>query len=177
MMKALLWCGIVALLAGCASGPRLADIQSSIPQLHVEQSRVYFYRPSVMGALIQPSVMLDGSSVGTIRANGFFFVDVEPGRHEVSVQTEVEEKLVLTLAAGETRYVRFAIGLGIVVGRFYMQQVEAADAQGELAGLAYTGQDVAAMQPNPSNATPSKGETTNQATPVKLEDLQGLMGK
>lgn len=131
------------LVAGCATGPKLADVQSAIPQLAPEQARIYFYRSSVAGAAIQPAILLNGSTVGSARPNGFFFVDVEPGRHEVSVRTEVENRLEVTVGAGDTRYVRLAVGMGLLVARFRAQLVDRAEAQSEMAGLSYAGADLA----------------------------------
>ena len=177
------------LVAGCASGPKLADVQSAIPQLAPEQARIYFYRSSVAGAAIQPSILLNGSAVGTARPNGFFFVDVQPGRHEVTVRTEVENRLEVTAGAGDTRYVRLAVGMGLLVARFRAQLVDRGEAESEMAGLSYSGVDLASLRgraPEPSAGVPAAAQPKVQtalaapaadAQPNKALPLAGTVWK
>lgn len=127
-------------LAGCASGPKLSDVSSSIPPLKSDEGRVYFYRSnSMLGAAIQPSVYMDGKEVGTSKPGGFFFVDAKPGPHEVSTSTEVEKKLTFTLDRGQTRYVRTTISMGIIAGRVQPELVDDAEGRKELADMSYIG--------------------------------------
>lgn len=142
MKSFLAWCAVAAsiLLSACASGPKLAEVQSSIPALKSDQGRIYFYRSSSMlGSAIQPSIMLNGTIVGTSKPGGFFFVDEAPGPVEVATTTEVEKKLTFTLDPGQTRYVRTSIGLGIIAGRVYPELVDDATGAKELAEASYIG--------------------------------------
>ena len=128
---------LAALLGACASGPKLAEMKSSIPAIKANQGRIYFYRSgSMMGAAIQPNIIVNGQVVGESKPGGFFFVDLPPGAVQVSTSSEVEKKLSLTLDAGQTRYVRTVIGFGLLVGRVYPELVD--DAEGAK-GLAETG--------------------------------------
>lgn len=129
-----------ALLAACASGPKHAEIQASIPAVKAGEGRLYVYRESsMMGAAIQPNVLVNGKVVGTSKPGGFFFVDLPPGAVEVSTSTEVEKKLSLTLDAGQTRYVRTVIGFGLLVGRVYPELVDNAAGAKALADTSYIG--------------------------------------
>ncbi len=131
---------MVALLTACASGPKMAEISSSIKPVKADEGRVYFYRSgSMMGAAIQPNILLNGKVVGESKPGGFFFVTTAPGPMEVSTSTEVEKKLTFTLEAGQTRYVRTKIGFGVMVGRVYPELVDPAEATKELAETSYTG--------------------------------------
>ena len=124
----------VLLLGGCASGAKFASVEQ--PRLDSDNGRIYFYRPGkFVGAAIQPDIMLNGKKVGTAQPGGFFHIDRPPGNYEVSLTTEVKEKINFRLSAGETRYVRLKIGLGLVVGRMYPELVDESRALGELAGL------------------------------------------
>jgi len=99
-----------AVLTACASGPKMAEVQSSIPALKAGQGRIYFYRSnSMMGAAIQPAIKVNGEEVGSSKPGGFFFVDQAPGPKEVTTSTEVEKKLTFTLGAGDVRYVKTTI--------------------------------------------------------------------
>jgi hypothetical protein len=131
---------LAALLAACASGPKLAEIKSSIPAVKPGEGRIYVYRDgSMMGAGIQPNVLINGKVVGESKPGGFFFVDLPPGPVVVSTSTEVEKKLTLTLDAGQTRYVRTAVGFGVLVYRVYPELVDDAQGNRELAETSYIG--------------------------------------
>jgi hypothetical protein len=131
---------IVALLGACASGPKLAEMQASIPAVKATEGRIYFYRSgSMMGAAIQPNILVNGQVVGESKPGGFFFVDLPPGPVAVSTSTEVEKKLSLTLDGGQTRYVRTVIGFGLLVGRVYPELVDNAEGAKALAETSYIG--------------------------------------
>ena len=87
---------------------------------------------------MQPQIAINGKTVGTSRANGFFFVDLPAGEHRVSASTEVERSLTLALAGGQTRYVRAYISFGLVVGRINFDLVNAEAGEAAVAGLAYS---------------------------------------
>lgn len=128
------------LMTACASGPKMAEVQASIPTLKADQGRIYFYRTSSMvGAAIQPAINVNGAVVGDSKPGGFFFVDQAPGVKEVSTATEVEKKLTFTLEPGQTRYVKTSIGFGVVAGRVYPELVEEAVAERELQETSYIG--------------------------------------
>lgn len=142
-MKLARVCAVVLLsilVSACASGPKMAEMKSTIPALKADQGRIYFYRSSsIVGAAIQPSIMLNGVVVGDSEPGGFFFIDHAPGPKEVSVATEVEKKLTFTLERGQTRYVRTSIGFGLVAGRVYPELVDKATGEKELEETSYTG--------------------------------------
>jgi hypothetical protein len=130
----------VALLSACASGPKMAEVQADIRPLAADKGRIYFYRSgNPFAAAIQPTIMLNGAAVGDSKPGGIFFVDRAPGPVEVSMSTEVEKKLSFTLDRGETRYVRSAVGLGVVVWRVYPELVDNVTGAKETADLSYTG--------------------------------------
>jgi len=128
-------------LAGCAaSGPKFAQQEASTPKLGAEQGRVYFYRTdSMLGAAIQPQVMLDGATVGKSQPGGYFYVDAAPGSHEAVTSTEVSNKLSFALDKGEVKYVRTKVSMGLMAGHIVPELVGPDEAQKELATLSYTG--------------------------------------
>jgi hypothetical protein len=133
--------GGTLLLAGCATGPKYAEVASRIPPVPAGRSRVWFFRDgSPIGSGIQPSVMLDGAKVGDSVPGGFFFHDVAPGNHEVLLSTEVDRKLTFTTAPGEQRYVRMTVTLGALIYRVYPELVPPETGRAEIQGLAFTGQ-------------------------------------
>lgn len=131
----------LVLLGGCAAtGPKMSEMQSTIPHLKPDQGRVYFYRnASMLGAAMQPNILFNGKVVGESKPGGFFYVDDVPGPKVMSTATEVERKLTFTLEPGQTRYVRTAVGLGVMVGRIQPELVDASTAMPEIVETSYTG--------------------------------------
>ena len=128
---------LVLLLSGCATGPKYTEVVSTIPALTPSQGRIYFYRPSALGAAVQPDIKLNGQKVGTAKPHGFYFVDRVPGDYEVTAATETEKKLTFTLEPHQERYVRLKIQMGVFVGRIVPELVDKAEAEDELRGLSF----------------------------------------
>jgi hypothetical protein len=135
------WLLLVAfLVTACATGPKHAEVSATIPTLKADQGRVYFYRSgSMVGAAVQPAILVNGREVGASKPGGFFFVDLPPGPVEVSTATEVEKKASFVLDRGQTRYVRTVIGLGLFVGRVYPELVDVSVGEAELKEMSYIG--------------------------------------
>jgi Protein of unknown function (DUF2846) len=131
---------ITLALSGCASGPKYSVASSSFPSLAASQGRIYFYRPSALGAAVQPDIKLNGEKVGTAKPHGFYFVDREPGSYEVTAATETEKKLTFVLESGQERYVRLKIQMGILVGRIVPELVDKSEAETEINDLSYIAQ-------------------------------------
>ncbi len=133
----------VSILSGCATtGPQYSSIKPSIPVIEYEKGRIFFYRPSSLGAAIIPNVLLNNEKVGEAKSWGFFYVDRSPGNFEVLLSTEVDKRLTFTLEQGQTRYVRMAVVLGVLVWRVYPELVDKDVAESEMEELRYTGTKV-----------------------------------
>ena len=132
---------LLALLAACAAtGPTFDEASTGFAPLKPGMGRIYFYRPeNLMGGAIRPDVVLDGETVGTSVPVGFFYVDRSAGDHEAVLSSEVEKRTTIHLAAGETRYVRIQIGMGVIMARVFTQQVDAKTGQREIQSLHFTG--------------------------------------
>lgn len=126
-MKGMSHAGIAVVLLGlgaCATGPTLQESRAKVPSVPADQGRIYFYRTaSPFGSAIQPSVRLDGVGVGESIPNGVFFCDVAPGRHTVSVETEVEKSAEVEVAAGQSSYVKMDQGMGWLYARVHIEVV------------------------------------------------------
>ena len=126
-------------LSACATGPKFNTVESGFSPLPADKARIFFYRTATLGGGIQPEIKLNGTVVGKAQPRGIFFVDRDPGNMEVVTGSEVEKRLTFTAAAGETRYVRMAVGFGVLVYRIIPELVGEFDAKNEIADLAYTG--------------------------------------
>lgn len=128
-----------AVLAGCATGAKYTEMASSIPTLKPGEGRVYFIRTSSMvGGALQPEIRLNGQPVGVSQSGGFFYVDRPAGNYVAAASTETEKTLSFTLAAGETKYVRSSVSLGVMVGRLILELETPEKGKAELANLSYS---------------------------------------
>jgi len=132
--------GFTLLMAGCATGPAYKEVASSIPTLSADHGRIYFFRSgNPIGSGLQPDIKLNGQVVGGSKPGGFFYIDEPAGQYTVSTATETEKTLSFALDAGETKYVRTSVSMGILVGRI-VPTLESEDAaMKEIADLKYTG--------------------------------------
>ena len=111
-------------LGACATGPTLRESRTNVPPVPADHGRIYFYRTAnPLGAVIQPSVRLDGVVVGDSIPNGVFFCDVAPGRHTASVRSEVENSAEVDVAAGRSTYVKMDRGAGWLYARVQIEVV------------------------------------------------------
>jgi hypothetical protein len=141
LSRVLIAASAAALLAtGCASGPEFKDVASSIPTIKESQGRIYFYRSnSLFGAALQPDINLNDQVVGKSKPGGFFYVDEPAGDYVVSTTTETKKTLSFKLEAGETKYVKTSVGLGLLVGRIIPSLESTEEANKDLEGLHYIG--------------------------------------
>jgi len=132
--------GAVALVSACATGPKHADMVGSIPSLKSGEGRIYFFRSnSMVGGAVQPEIRLDGQVVGQSKPGGFFYVDRPAGNHVAGASTETEKTVSFALQAGETKYIRSSVGIGLVMGRVILEPETPEKAKAELGSLSYTG--------------------------------------
>jgi hypothetical protein len=129
---------LVMVLTACASGPKFTEIKPEMIARNPDMGRIFFYRPSVLGAALYPDVMLNGERVGETKAQGFFFVDRPAGEYVAVTSTEVERKVSFTLDKGQTRFIRFKVSMGFFAGHVYGEIVDEAEAKEEIVDCKYT---------------------------------------
>jgi hypothetical protein len=114
-------------------------MKSSIPAVSANQGRIYFYRAtSAAGAAIQPSITLNGEVVGRSKPSGFFYVDRPPGSYEAACSTEVTRKVTFVLEAGQERYVKTSVSMGLFVGHTIPELVDPVVGAKDMVTLHYT---------------------------------------
>jgi hypothetical protein len=165
----LLTVACLPLLAGCmASGVKHAEMKASMQALKEDQGRIYFYRnSSIFGAAIRPDIKLNGAVVGTSKPGGFFFVDRPAGEYSANASTEVERNVSFALANGETKYVRSSVSMGLLAGRVNFELVNAAEAEGELGSLSYTGPASPPAATEPAPGPPGGPAKQSAAAPAQ----------
>ena len=70
---------------------------------------------------------------------GFFYLDLAPGDYTISASTEAERSLSLNLAAGEEKYVRLEIKMGVFAGHVKPVLVDADEGAVELRKTKFVG--------------------------------------
>lgn len=135
---------VVALLSiflgGCATGPTFQQYASNIKPTEAEQGRIYVYRTSALGTAIQPNVKLNGETVGKAVPKGFFYVDQPAGEYQISTSTEVKRSLSINLAAGEEKYVRLDVKMGVFAGHIKPVLVDQAEGKEQIQKTKYIGE-------------------------------------
>ena len=127
------------LLVGCASGPSYDQVAGSFQAVQSGQGRIFCYRNSAFGAAVQPAIRLNGEVVGKAVPQGFFYVDRPAGTYEISASTEAKRSLTINLDAGEEKYVRLEVKMGLFVGHIKPVLVDASKGQVEIKKAKYTG--------------------------------------
>jgi Protein of unknown function (DUF2846) len=136
---------IATVVCGCAIGPKFADMASSMPALKPNEGRIYFFRSaSLRGAAVQPNIRLNGEIVGQSKPGGYFYVDRPAGNYVASSSTETEKTASFALDAGETKYLRTWVSLGLLIGRVVIEIETPDKAKAELPSLSLTTNDARA---------------------------------
>jgi len=136
MKKLLLGITMLSLI-GCASGPAFSDYSKKLPPPKLGYGRICIYRPArYFGCAIQPSVAIDGSTIGDLKSGGFVHADRPAGDYTVEcVDTPHPHGCHISLAPQSTKYVRVNIQPGVWVGEFVPEEASATTALSELAEL------------------------------------------
>ena len=127
-----------AWLTACSSGLELAHQPhaASPPDLGNDQARLYFYRPrESLFPAVRPSVIVNGRKAGLSVVGEAFYRDAQPGRYEIFLTSDDDERLTLTLEPGEVHYVRTSIAMGWLGPHLAPTAVEADQGAREIARL------------------------------------------
>lgn len=137
VVRAILLLAALFVLCSCAAGVPYTQLNPSVTPEAPDTGRVFFYRPSFVGAAVQPEIVMNGKTVGKAISEGFFFLDCPPGEYEVATTTEVTRKISFVLDKGQTRYIRFNINMGFFVGHVYGELIDAEEAMPEIQKCKY----------------------------------------
>ncbi len=166
-MRLVRWlCLILVLsLAGCAETKYRSD---AMPPIVSNQARIVFFRnSSFVGAELQTGILYDSSVVGNSRPGTYFYIDTAPGEHDISTTGDVNSHLTFPIAAGETKYVKTALGLGQFAGRIEPELVPASRAMRELPDLTFapTGPLYVPGKPGATDTAPEPQTTAPMLAP------------
>jgi hypothetical protein len=116
-----------------------AVLHSGEPALAPDQGRIYFYREGgILGAALQPTIMINGESAGARAKPGdYFYIDRPAGNYEVSTTTEKTESTNVAVTAGQSVYVRFNVSMGLFVGHVLPSVIPPEEAADEIKDCDY----------------------------------------
>jgi Protein of unknown function (DUF2846) len=156
-----------------ASTTTYATLHASEPPIADGQGRFYFYREGgFVGAALQPSVYINGETTGARAKPGdYFYVDRPAGSYEISTTTEKKEAVTMTLAAGQSLYVRFDVSMGFFVGHVSPSIIDPQQALKEIGDCDFHPPKVEpaktdAAQPAPAQPAPSTAAQPPEAQPA-----------
>lgn len=122
-------------------GPKYSTSRGTIAPLASEEGRIMFYRPGSFlwyGDTERPDILLDGHKVGISRPGTVFYVDVEPGKHHVTIPAAVYPRQVsvnVKISKGETVYVMNYVGLSMFAGDMKIEIVDPEQARTDIDDL------------------------------------------
>ncbi len=129
---------VLALLGACAGGQGPAlERGAAAPVTPLEENgRIYFYRTAFPWMVaVEPDVIVNGRRVGSSRHDRFFHKDAAPGRYEVFLTSDPDQRLYLTVEAGQARFVKTVVRFTATGTKLTAEQVEEAEARREIAAL------------------------------------------
>lgn len=138
-MRALFLLVLTLLAAACATGESYQATSERFVPVPAGQGRVFFYRPSVVASALQPAIRMNDTVVGKSTSKGFLFVDRPPGEYTIVTSTLLDHYLSVTLAAGETKYVKLKSSVGVYAGHIIPQLADSGTAQRDIAKMKYIG--------------------------------------
>ncbi len=105
----------LALLSGCAVGPKLNELHAEPPGAEPGQARIYFYRP-IDAFLIarETEVVINDERIGLTVSGAVFYRDALPGRYRIHTVDDEISVVYLSLEAGDVAYIRAQSQLGSI---------------------------------------------------------------
>lgn len=116
----------LVILSGCsATGPVYQKVDS-VPD---GQALVYIYRPGkfIGGGVVydvHAGSVTDDTEIVELRSGGYYPYFAPPGELQLWAKTESMTSLTLDLNAGDRRYVKGTVGVGFLVGRPKLTEVD-----------------------------------------------------
>ena len=111
----------VSMVTGCASVP-LASTETDAARKRFdppteEKAGVYVYRTSSIGQALKKTVCVDEIPLGRTAPNTYFYIEVDPGKHTVSTESEFGYNSLDFIAdAGVNYFFEQYLKMGIFVG-------------------------------------------------------------
>jgi len=138
-----------------------AVLHASEPAIPAGMGRIYFYREGgLLGAAMQPTIMIDGQSAGGRSKPGdYFYIDRPAGTYTISTSTEKKETTTVTVVAGEAVYVKTEVSMGFLMGHVSPSVVDAQTAANEIKDCDWHAPEATATATSTSTMPPGTATT------------------
>ena len=122
---------------GCATGAKFGAYAAKLPPPKQGYGRIWIYREArYAGSAIAPSVAINGSTIGDLKAGGFLVADRPAGEYIVeTVNVPHSHGCHISLTAQSNSYLRLTMIFGLWVGEFGLEEASPAVAKQELMHL------------------------------------------
>lgn len=128
---------------GCATqGDRYSEMAQLQRDPAPGMTRVYIYRKSLKGVLVQPTVEVNGKAIGKALPDGFFFVEGTAGDYKISVDGDMDHAVTVSAPAGQVRYVRLDVSMRLLNGGSALVPVSADEGSKDIQGCRLLSQNL-----------------------------------
>jgi len=108
-------------LSGCASVPMGSKEEDSARKEFSPPSQgmagLYIYRHSIFGSSLKKAIYVDDIFIGESASRTYFYVEVQPGKHKLSTQSEFSNNdLIIDTESGRNYFIQQYIKVGVFVG-------------------------------------------------------------
>jgi len=121
-------------LSGCATVPMAPPQENAklkqFPAPPNEKAGLYVYRNCFVGQALKKTVSLDGQIIGETANKVFFYKVIDPGKHELSTESEFSDNVISFEAdASKNYFAEQYIKMGVFVGGANLIMVDETDAK------------------------------------------------
>lgn len=122
------------LLSNCATTSQYVHrpvVHAAVP---ADSATIYLIRPSILGSAVKVGVYQDDIQVGKLGPKNFLHWAVPAGKQiEIMSKTENRARLSITPEAGKTYFIKQKIGMGFLIARSGLEEMEEEKAAKKLA--------------------------------------------
>jgi hypothetical protein len=116
------------LVTGCATTipPAAPELDQAAKTFSAppDKAGLYIYRNEFLGSAIKFEVFLDGKRLGEMPSKTYFYVEVPPGKHNVTGTAENTSSLDFEVLPGRLYYVWQEAKMGLLYSRNLVQLVD-----------------------------------------------------
>ena len=121
MIYFLLLIFVCTILFSCAGTLPKADMaldqRAKAMTVPEDKALVYVIRPSSLGFAVGMHFFCDNKKVGTTTGQRYFYMLLDPGRHQFMSKAENKSEQILNLKAGRTYYLEQQVKMGFLKAR------------------------------------------------------------
>lgn len=117
---------LISTAAACEPMARMSDEKDAEAKQFApsaDKINIYVVRPSILGGRYEWTILVDGRPVGRIAEHTYLLLQVEPGSHEIAVQTGENRHAIVAAGGGDVHFVEVIARLGTVEARAELRAV------------------------------------------------------